>query len=107
MVKFFGLVIIAICGILILPSIFLLTFSIFLFDAPGSSTSPLTIYAAVIIWLGPFILGFSMVQTIRARKRPDIKALLVSAALPLFWLLMLAGSWFLIEEICGGKFVCP
>jgi len=107
MVKYFGCMIIAICGILIVPSVFLLVFSAFLFDAPGSMTSPLTIFTVAIVYLGPFILWFSISKAKRSMHSTDLKALLVPAALPLFWLLMLAGSWFLIEKICGGEFVCP
>ena len=97
----------AICsGLGIIPATFFAMMSIFMFDAPGSETSPLTLGFALGLLAAPMLLFVSArkgVKVVRNGNSSDLRLALGLPAALASWLLLM---WLLLHAACGGSLVC-
>ncbi len=90
-------------GILAWPFIFFM--SIFLFDAPGSENSLLTLSLAYSIWTYPLFYGAGLIGSIFLYLKQAPRLLTMGVAfLPMIGVLWFMVSWVLIDVINEGKF---
>jgi hypothetical protein len=98
-------------------SLFLAMFTIFFFDAPGSTEAPFTILLAASIWsfpvlalvgaAGAALLGFTANRTENdASYRVRVRAALAFTLLPLISVAVGVVATILIMAVCDGSFVC-
>ena len=93
-----------------IPAFFVAVSSAFLFDAPGSENSPLTLFAAfglvalplvcLIAGVGGFICSFAI------RGKSSALPTIILASLPLMNLAYIGALFLLISVFCDGRFAC-
>lgn len=99
LVTIFSIIALPIWGLVVLGSLFL-------FDAPGSTESPLTWAVALASWLGPFTTFAAVVYSIQGYNDRSKKTVATSAALLVVGPALLALTILLLEWICHGEFAC-
>src|SRR5690606_20694954 len=88
-------------ALMLLPAALGLFLSLFLFDAPGSESSPLTSALAAGLWLAPVLLVLAFVLAIRAFRAPLDRPLwpaAIALLVPPVWIGLLV---VMIESVCG------
>jgi hypothetical protein len=93
-------------GLLLVPAAAAAMMSVFMFDAPGSGASPLTLALAAGLFAAPLLYAYAAAKGIQVSKDPNRTGLVAALAVPVGVNVCLATLWFLIEKFCGGEFAC-
>jgi hypothetical protein len=93
-------------GLAVIPAAILAMMTMFMFDAPGSMSSPVTWGMVLGLLAAPLILFVSAqkgAEVVRKARPRDLRFALGLPAALAAWLLVM---WLLLQNVCGGNFVC-
>jgi hypothetical protein len=99
-------IVIVMCGVLILPAFLAAMLSIFMFDAPGSESSTITVVLAFALVFSPFLFAAGLYFGIRALRHSSLHSLKIGSALLCLSVLTIGSLIWLLDAACGGSFVC-
>jgi len=95
-----------IAALMLVPAALGLFLSLFLFDAPGSESSPLTSTLVTGLWLAPVLFLLSIGLAIRTFRAPHDRALWPATILLIFPPAYIALLVLLIGSVCDGRLAC-
>jgi hypothetical protein len=92
------------CGVA--AALFMLLFTPFMFDAPGSTGSiyPLLILASLALY--PFIAVGGLISAWQAFGREDFAGALRRLLIPLIGVGLVVAAFVVLEVVCNGEFAC-
>lgn len=94
------------CFMLFAFALFVAPMSVTMFDAPGSTTSPLTLALAFGILIAPALLIASPLAGWAAFAARRYRASRWAMVVLLLWLAYMGTVILLLSTLCGGRFAC-